>query len=395
MRHEQGDTGHRVGAPLRAVQSRLDNHERTARQLPWVQLSVLEQETRETVLKTPVSSATAGQDWNMDMNMNKAEGRMSARTEERAQVLQGNKVPSAEQSPFGGTKSLRRNKVPSAEQSPFGGTKSLRRNKVPSAEQSPFGGTKSLRRNKLGSGGEHHASEATAKPYQPTGILWFGDNLGILHKMGDETVDLIYLDPPFNSDRDYNILFKTKDDKDSASQIKAFGDTWTWGRESAMYYHRLLSSGGRVSEIIKGLKDAIGTNDMMAYLVSMTIRLVELHRVLKPTGSLYLHCDPTASHYIKIVLDGKRSPLRSDSVPDLSRLIIIRATFSAINARFNCTLSARSTDRVIFGSRLSLRDAFAPRFPADAACSKALWIMPSHVLAWRLQSTWKRLTGTP
>ena len=126
MRHEQGDTGHRVGAPLRAVQSRLDNHERTARQLPWVQLSVLEQETRETVLKTPVSSATAGQDWNMDMNMNKAEGRTSARTEERAQVLQGNKVPSAEQSPFGGTKSLRRNKVPSAEH--------------PSAEQIRFWG---------------------------------------------------------------------------------------------------------------------------------------------------------------------------------------------------------------------------------------------------------------
>ena len=142
--------------------------------------------------------------------------------------------------------------------------------------------------------------------------------------MGDETVDLIYLDPPFNSDRDYNILFKTKDDKDSASQIKAFGDTWTWGRESAMYYHRLLSSGGRVSEIIKGLKDAIGTNDMMAYLVSMAIRLVELHRVLKPTGSLYLHCDPTASHYIKIVLDAIFGPVnfkneivwkRSDSHP--------------------------------------------------------------------------------
>ena len=130
--------------------------ERTSGQLPRVQLSVLEQETRETVLKTPMSSASAGQDWSMDMNMNKAEGRTSARTEERAQVLQGNKkslrrnkVPSAEQSPFGGTKSLRRNKVPSAEQSPFGGTKSLRRNKVPSAEQSPFGGTKSLRRNKV------------------------------------------------------------------------------------------------------------------------------------------------------------------------------------------------------------------------------------------------------
>jgi len=120
------------------------------------------------------------------------------------------------------------------------------------------------------------------------------------------------------------VLFKTKDDRDSPSQIKAFDDTWVWGEESAMYYHQLLGSGERIGEIVRGLREAIGTNDMMAYLVMMAVRLIKLHRVLKPTGSLYLHCDPTASHYLKIVLDAIFGPTnfkneivwkRSDSHP--------------------------------------------------------------------------------
>ena len=157
------------------------------------------------------------------------------------------------------------------------------------------------------------------------GKLYFGDNLDIMRKyLEDESVDLVYLDPPFNSDRTYNVLFKTKDDKDSPAQITAFGDTWTWGEESAMSYHQLLGRGDGVSEIMRGLREAIGANDMMAYLVMMAIRLIELHRVLKPTGSLYLHCDPTASHYIKIVMDAIFGPQnfkneivwkRSDSHP--------------------------------------------------------------------------------
>ncbi len=107
--------------------------------------------------------------------------------------------------------------------------------------------------------------------------LYFGDNLEILRQhIRDESIDLVYLDPPFNSDRDYNVLFRTKDDKDSPTQIKAFDDTWTWGEESAMYYHRLLGSGDHLSEVIRGLKEAIGTNDMMAYLVMMAIRLMVL-----------------------------------------------------------------------------------------------------------------------
>ena len=91
-------------------------------------------------------------------------------------------------------------------------------------------------------------------------------------------------------------MFKAKDDSESTSQIKAFDDTWTWGEESASYYHQLLGMGERTSEVIRGLREAIGANDMMAYIVMMAVRLIELHRVLKPTGSLYLHCDPTASH---------------------------------------------------------------------------------------------------
>ena len=157
------------------------------------------------------------------------------------------------------------------------------------------------------------------------GQLYFGDNLDILIKyIRDESVDLIYLDPPFNSNRDYNVLFKTKDDKDSPTQIKAFDDTWVWGEESATYFHQLLGKGEKISEVINGLREAIGTNDMMAYLVMMAIRIIKLHRVLKPTGSLYLHCDPTASHYLKIILDAIFDPQnfkneiiwkRSDSHP--------------------------------------------------------------------------------
>lgn len=142
--------------------------------------------------------------------------------------------------------------------------------------------------------------------------------------MEDESVDLVYLDPPFNSDRNYNVLFKTKDDQDEPAQITAFEDTWTWGEESAMCYHQLLGRGDNIADIIRGFRESIGANDVMAYLVMMAIRLIELHRVLKPTGSLYLHCDPTASHYIKTIMDAIFRPenfkneiiwKRSDSHP--------------------------------------------------------------------------------
>ena len=135
--------------------------------------------------------------------------------------------------------------------------------------------------------------------------LFYGDNLDILrHHIKDETVDLIYLDPPFNSSRNYNVLFKEKTGEASPAQIEAFSDTWAWDRSAVRTYADLLANApANVAQMIDALRQFIGANDMMAYLVMMAARLVELHRVLKPTGSLYLHCDPTASHYLKIVLD--------------------------------------------------------------------------------------------
>jgi DNA modification methylase len=145
------------------------------------------------------------------------------------------------------------------------------------------------------------------------GTLYYGDNLDILKRyIKDETVDLVYLDPPFNSAQNYNAFFHEKDGTDAASQIRAFEDTWTWNQESQRVYEELILKPGKVSEVMQAFKTFLGTNDMMAYLAMMAPRLVELRRVLKSTGSLYLHCDPTASHYLKLLLDaimGKESYL--------------------------------------------------------------------------------------
>lgn len=140
-----------------------------------------------------------------------------------------------------------------------------------------------------------------------TNRLYYGDNLYILRNhdyFPNECVDLIYLDPPFNSNRNYNVLFKDESGRDSDAQITAFEDTWHWGQEAENTFHELVTDApAAVSVAIDALRKIVGRNQMMAYLVMMTARLVELHRVLKPTGSLYLHCDPTASHYLKIILD--------------------------------------------------------------------------------------------
>ena len=143
-----------------------------------------------------------------------------------------------------------------------------------------------------------------------TNTLYYGDNLTILRDyIRHESADLIYLDPPFNSNRSYNVLFKEETGQASQAQMTAFEDTWHWDTETERIYTELVTGQSRtptsaaVSEMIAALRSFIGPNQMMAYLVMMTVRLVELHRVLKPTGSLYLHCDPTASHYLKIILD--------------------------------------------------------------------------------------------
>jgi site-specific DNA-methyltransferase (adenine-specific) len=135
--------------------------------------------------------------------------------------------------------------------------------------------------------------------------LYFGDNLEVLREsIKDGSVDLVYLDPPFNSNATYNVLFKSPKGHDSDAQIEAFDDTWHWGPHAEAAFVELLEQRNTdVAEVIRALKSVLGANDMMAYLAMMAVRLLELHRVLKSTGSLYLHCDPTASHYLKIVLD--------------------------------------------------------------------------------------------
>lgn len=138
-----------------------------------------------------------------------------------------------------------------------------------------------------------------------TNKLYYGDNLGVLRDhVADESVDLVYLDPPFNSNATYNVLFKAPDGAQSQSQIEAFDDTWQWGETAEDAYWQVLKGpNSEAARMLEAMRGFLGENAMMAYLAMMAIRLIELHRVLKPTGSLYLHCDPTASHYLKILLD--------------------------------------------------------------------------------------------
>ena len=141
-----------------------------------------------------------------------------------------------------------------------------------------------------------------------TNALYYGDNLAVLREyLPDESVDLIYLDPPFNSNASYNVLFREKSGEDSPAQIKAFTDTWQWTQETERTYELDIIQNPAtpldVKEMVAALRQFLGRNDMTAYLVMMAPRLVELHRVLKPTGSIYLHCDPTAGHYLKLLMD--------------------------------------------------------------------------------------------
>ena len=139
--------------------------------------------------------------------------------------------------------------------------------------------------------------------------LYYGDNLDVLKLyVKDESVDLIYLDPPFNSRQDYNVLFAEKDGSQSSSQIHAFEDTWEWNIEAERTLEQIIEKGGRVADALRSFRTFLHGSDMMAYLAMMAPRLVELRRVLKETGSIYLHCDPTASHYLKILMDAVFGP---------------------------------------------------------------------------------------
>lgn len=140
--------------------------------------------------------------------------------------------------------------------------------------------------------------------------LYYGDNLDVLRRhIADESVDLVYLDPPFNSNASYNVLFAEKSGKQAAAQIKAFEDTWRWDEGAALAFREVVESGHeRVSQAMQAFRTFLGESDMLAYLAMMAPRLVELRRVMKPSASIYLHCDSTASHYLKILMDAVFRP---------------------------------------------------------------------------------------
>src|SRR4051812_640724 len=154
-----------------------------------------------------------------------------------------------------------------------------------------------------------HAREDQRLPHSAENLLCYGDNLSMLRThVRDASVDLVYLDPPFKSDANYNMLFKERDGSQAAAQIQAFKDTWHWDAGAARAFDELVDSGGSVAKALVALRTIVGDCDLLAYLSMMAPRLVELRRVLRPTGSLYLHCDPAASHYLKLVLDAVFGP---------------------------------------------------------------------------------------
>ena len=173
--------------------------------------------------------------------------------------------------------------------------------------------------------------------------LYYGDNLEILREhVPDESVDLVYLDPPFNSNASYNVLFREQTGEGSPAQIKAFTDTWEWTQESQRTFEQEImlnpAAPANVREMVNAFRQFIGSNAMMAYLVMMTPRLVELRRVLKPTGSIYLHCDPTASHYLKLLMDAVFG----------SRNYRNEVTWKRFNFHADATRFGRITDRILF-----------------------------------------------
>ena len=144
--------------------------------------------------------------------------------------------------------------------------------------------------------------------------LYYGDNLQVMREhIADQSVDLVYLDPPFNSNASYNVLFREKSGEDSPAQIRAFNDTWHWTQEAERTFESEIllnpNTPTAVKDMMAAFRQFLGRSDMLAYLVMMTPRLVELRRVLKPTGSLYLHCDPTAGHYLRLLLDSVFGPV--------------------------------------------------------------------------------------
>lgn len=151
---------------------------------------------------------------------------------------------------------------------------------------------------------------AYAQAMPTSNVLYYGDNLDVLRQhIKDESVDLVYLDPPFNSNASYSVLFAEQDGARSAAQVNAFEDTWRWDQAAVYDYEQTVERGGRVADALIAMRTLLGGSNMLAYLSMMAPRLVELRRVLKPTGCIYLHCDPTASHYLKLLMDAVFSPV--------------------------------------------------------------------------------------
>lgn len=176
-----------------------------------------------------------------------------------------------------------------------------------------------------------------------TNTLYYGDNLDILRRyMPDEAVDLVYLDPPFNSNATYNVLFGHRKGAPAAAQIKAFEDTWHWDTSAALAFDDVLQQGGRPAEALRAFETLLGQGDMLAYLSMMAPRLVELRRVLKPTGSIYLHCDPTASHYLKVLMDAVFGPKH------FRNEIVWRRSYSHGDAGQGARHFGRTTDSILF-----------------------------------------------
>jgi site-specific DNA-methyltransferase (adenine-specific) len=192
-----------------------------------------------------------------------------------------------------------------------------------------------------------------------TNTLYYGDNLDVLRaQVASESVDLIYLDPPFNSDATYDMLFKEPGGQRGESRIEAFQDTWTWGSSAARAFDEVIHSNhSDVAVLLKAMNSFLRQSDLMAYLAIMAVRLIELHRVLKPTGSLYLHCDPTTSHYLRVLLDSIFSP-------DKPKVEVIWQRTNAHN--FKSAVWGRSHDTLLYYSR-SDKPVFHPQYMAYGA----------------------------
>lgn len=195
------------------------------------------------------------------------------------------------------------------------------------------------------------AKNASAPPFSANlNHLYYGDNLDVLRQhFASESVDLVYLDPPFNSKRSYNVLFRDRSGAESQAQIEAFDDTWTWNQEAEGLYLELVGGGNvplKVQDALEAMRRILGDNDVLAYLVMMTARLLELHRVLRSPGSLWLHCDPTASHYLKVLLDSIFGPRQF-----INEIIWKRAHTVKGNVGQGAKHFGRSTDTILVYSK--------------------------------------------